>query len=932
MASEWYLVQSDNVVGPFTSQQLRELALAGKLKRSDVVQKGDSGKPVPAEKVKNLFVDDKRKDRPKQPPPALPKSASSPDQSRLEAQATSQPTANEPMPPPLPQAENTIEPPLAPDATMPSRSRWQETLHGLFNKFKTYAGLFAVTAKSAARLTAKQAELATVHNILLPKAFAALGKQVYSSNSFQDEFAEEIRALDVLHSRVKELNSQVNSQPVEKTITEKARVLAASAKRRAEAQIHLLQISRLATTFGKTVYEKHGKDSGPSELTETIEQLLSRSTALAAEIDSLPKEHERRQPTPKHLAIGGIDRLSKEYEGRQLTPKRLAIVGIVCCTVVGIFGISILDRSSIESSVGHLTGDSSSAGNSAGNSEGNSEGNSSGNSSGNSGEIRYVDSPKITFDLSSRYDIPDLRFSSDGRFFSAGNYFGSDLYQTWDVVAERPLIDLLDLTGWDIEERRTTGIASFSPDGHYVGVSLRGFAFSDGRRVEKGQIHVYSLLDGESAREKTLVRDVSDNGRGTVKFDSHVWSPRSDWFGVPQYRQYLRELAIISLSDSQKTRTLSISGLRMISLFTVSSNGKMIADVRKSSIHVYDPQTGKGIASLPGKFRSGEYSPDKFIHAEFSPDDSILVTGDSTGGYAAYSTNDWQEVWRKTYSPDDSGKISLQFSPDNSIFVIGDPKGRHVAYSMSDWKEMWRASYNKMRQTSWNNLYGAVYVQLPNNSFGVWEFSGKNAHLDVRSYENGEQLRSQKTFTLPNAISVNYDVGAQLMMDGRIEVVRPLDNRIVAILGKPDGIVREKLVVSDDGRFVACIGDVIEVWDVNSGELKSGKDYLSKRPEGYDWRKQRPDYLTKKAAPVSLSDYQRLVPGMTPHEVWKILGGQPTKEGSDVSLDVVDETDWKFDIIEMYPGNGGDESKVILLYHGDTSTPPLVKKLQVGLR
>jgi hypothetical protein len=81
---------------------------------------------------------------------------------------------------------------------------------------------------------------------------------------------------------------------------------------------------------------------------------------------------------------------------------------------------------------------------------------------------------------------------------------------------------------------------------------------------------------------------------------------------------------------------------------------------------------------------------------------------------------------------------------------------------------------------------------------------------------------------------------------------------------------------------------------------------------------------------VSLADYQRLVPGMTPHEVWKILGGQPTKE--DLSSDVVDKIDWKFDIIEMYPGNGGDESKVILSYHGDTSTPPLVKKTQVGLR
>jgi hypothetical protein len=71
--------------------------------------------------------------------------------------------------------------------------------------------------------------------------------------------------------------------------SEKARSVAASAKRRAEAQVHLLHISRLATTFGKTVYEKHGKDRGPSELIEPIfaaERAIHGKRYLANQNDS----------------------------------------------------------------------------------------------------------------------------------------------------------------------------------------------------------------------------------------------------------------------------------------------------------------------------------------------------------------------------------------------------------------------------------------------------------------------------------------------------------------------------------------------------------------------------------------------------------------------------------------------------------------------
>jgi hypothetical protein len=174
------------------------------------------------------------------------------------------------------------------------------------DKSKGLAKQFAATAKSAAMLTVKQTERTKLLNVSLPQAFAALGKQVYSANDLRTDFTQEFGELDSLHAKVEELESRAKSRPVGEKITDKAKAVAASTKDRAEAQAQRLQISRLMAKLGNAAYEKHGKGAGPAESITPIEQLLSRSDVLAAEIEELSNECKGQWVTPKRVAFGCV--------------------------------------------------------------------------------------------------------------------------------------------------------------------------------------------------------------------------------------------------------------------------------------------------------------------------------------------------------------------------------------------------------------------------------------------------------------------------------------------------------------------------------------------------------------------------------------------------------------------------------------------------
>lgn len=77
MSATWHIQKNNQTIGPLSAQQLRELALVGKLRPVDLVRKGDEGQFTAASGIKNLFSEDQVVSRLVPPPPRLPSSAAS---------------------------------------------------------------------------------------------------------------------------------------------------------------------------------------------------------------------------------------------------------------------------------------------------------------------------------------------------------------------------------------------------------------------------------------------------------------------------------------------------------------------------------------------------------------------------------------------------------------------------------------------------------------------------------------------------------------------------------------------------------------------------------------------------------------------------------------------------------------------------------------
>jgi hypothetical protein len=126
MADQWYYAAGEDRQGPFSAQQLRQLAVAGSIRPTDTVWKEGVAQGVPAAKVKNLF--------PPAPTPPPQASAAAPEAAAPAAasvevaedvptgpaaEAPADPPAESPAETPAAPAAESIEPENAPETAPP---------------------------------------------------------------------------------------------------------------------------------------------------------------------------------------------------------------------------------------------------------------------------------------------------------------------------------------------------------------------------------------------------------------------------------------------------------------------------------------------------------------------------------------------------------------------------------------------------------------------------------------------------------------------------------------------------------------------------------------------------------------------------------------------------------------------------------------------
>lgn len=302
---------------------------------------------------------------------------------------------------------------------------------------------------------------------------------------------------------------------------------------------------------------------------------------------------------------------------------------------------------------------------------------------------------------------------------------------------------------------------------------------------------------------------------------------------------------------------------------------------------------------------SGEREGDLFLHG-FSDDSKLFFANTGKEGVTIWDTTDMEKV-----ASIGAKQVFRWYDSDREVVVVSDPAGVHFQ--------------------EWN---------LPDKSFGrKWV----------------ERLSRSDMY---GSYSPDGHMGVYGWDDGLLEVWDLEQNAILGVLGQVDGNRRHNMVISADRSTVATNPtgtSTVEVWRWADGRKEKFSEYaVTRRGTGTssdadsEWveingsmvsAKGLPEYYRKKAPPVTRKQYDALVKGVLPQDVWEFLGGRPVKEGSDMSKEdvivgssVFEGIDWKYARYEVYQGNGGPESRVVLLYYGDTVPPPLHSMHATGLK
>lgn len=205
------------------------------------------------------------------------------------------------------------------------------------------------------------------------------------------------------------------------------------------------------------------------------------------------------------------------------------------------------------------------------------------------------------------------------------------------------------------------------------------------------------------------------------------------------------------------------------------------------------------------------------------------------------------------------------------------------------------------------------------------------------SLRNGTENTEKVGFHSP--LMVNGDVIQST--DSRRLVRRSIDKPIqvwdwengelVASIGRFEGIRSYSAAITPDGNVVATghPDGLVAIWKLSDGEMLSPDEYAQRLGVVIESE----DRLRQKAPPVPLQVYERIAKGMMPHQVHRLVGGQPLDDASQsefkdlyTAQGGLAGTKWDWTLVELYRLEGDESARIVLMYQDNSTTPPLVEK------
>jgi GYF domain 2 len=303
MSSHWLLVKKDGELGPYTSAQMRQMALSGKLTTNDLVRRADQTTPVEAAKIRGLLPHGEAPDSRRTTPPPLPSVRTRSETLRSSGvfPDMTPPALDRLMPasPPLPTKRTNDFTVDAWGPPTPSSSRT------VFDEIRKRFLDLNETTKEAGNLAVAEFRKATLTNISLRAAYIAFGRHIFAGGLFRSEFPETYAEIERVQAEITGLTMSTEGKPCS-SIAEKAGQTASKFKNTAHAKALGLKLDWLMKRLGKVAFADHKEKSGSEDIGRHIRDCLSQISEAQGRIYQHDLATQGRSITPRRILYGVI--------------------------------------------------------------------------------------------------------------------------------------------------------------------------------------------------------------------------------------------------------------------------------------------------------------------------------------------------------------------------------------------------------------------------------------------------------------------------------------------------------------------------------------------------------------------------------------------------------------------------------------------------
>lgn len=178
------------------------------------------------------------------------------------------------------------------------------------SRLKENASAFKKLFGTAAKLAQKQAALATLNNVTLPKIYYAIGKKIVGLDKLPPDLIHHREKIRALEAQIARKPAEPTAAPTEGFAAKAKHVARQAAQKASKASSDAaatMQIHAAYVSLGKAAVEKYGDKGVPKEILPELQTANANISQLQDEIAALSASSHHGVLTPSRLLlVGGI--------------------------------------------------------------------------------------------------------------------------------------------------------------------------------------------------------------------------------------------------------------------------------------------------------------------------------------------------------------------------------------------------------------------------------------------------------------------------------------------------------------------------------------------------------------------------------------------------------------------------------------------------